>query len=149
MATSLARTRLSPALFANGNHVPRFSLRLLFLLTIITAATVAYLTRPSPQERIQLVLSSSMSDAEKLRHISKYFKLGDQETSVHEQIGQPCGLSGGVVQHDCFYGECNLILSYRWDGTLFEIGYHDYSNGSMSPDFRLLDAWPLDPKESK
>jgi hypothetical protein len=128
--------------------VQRFSLRLLFLLTAVSAVAVAYATRPSPQQRIRLILSSNIPDAEKLLHVSKYLKLGDQESVVHKRIGSPSSYLGGSVQHDCVY-DCALALSYRWDGTLFRIGYNDYRNGPMSLDFHELDAWPLDPKEGK
>lgn len=127
----------------------RFSLRLLFLLTIVSAATVAYLTRTSPQERIQRVLVSSVSDVEKRHYLSRYFKLGDHESAVHDQIGLPWYYEGGLVQHVCCYDECGLLLSFRSDGTLFRIEYNIYPSGSSSPDCHLLDAWPLDPAESK
>jgi hypothetical protein len=129
--------------------VRRFSLRLLFLLTLVSAATVAYWTRPSPQERIQRVLVSSMSDVEKRHYLSRYFNLGDHESAVHEQIGLPWCYVGGSVQYDCCYDECGLVLSFRSDGTLFRIEYNIYPHGSSSPDCHLLDAWPLDPAESK
>lgn len=127
----------------------RFSLRLLFFLTIVSAATVAYLTRRSPQVRIQRVLVSSMSEVEKRGYLSRYFKLGDNESAVHNQIGLPSSYSGGLVQHCFCYDECGLLLSFRSDGTLFRIEYNIYPNGSWSPDCHLLDAWPLDPAERK
>ena len=128
--------------------VQRFSLRLLFLLITVAAVAFAYATRLSPQQRIRIILSSNIPDAEKLLRVSKYVKLGDQESVVNERIGSPSSYLGGSVQHDCVY-DCALVLSYRWDGTLFRIGYNDHRNGPMSLDFHELDAWPLIPEEIK
>ncbi|MBN8599850.1 MAG: hypothetical protein J0M26_02280 [Planctomycetes bacterium] len=125
--------------------VQRFSLRLLLLLTAISAVALAYATSPSPQQRIRFILSSSIPDAEKLLFVSKYLKLGDQESVINERIGPPSSYLGGSVQHDCVYADYTLVLSYRSDGTLFRIGYIADHNGPMPPVFRELDALPLEP----
>ena len=52
--------------------------------------------------------------------------LGVHETEVFRILrSNPSELLGGTVQHDCLFPGCDLVLSFRWDGTLYRIGYNE------------------------
>lgn len=126
----------------------RISIKQLFLLTLITACVVAWFATPTAEQRIRKILSSPLSDTEKLSQLEEFFELGDSERDIDKRIGRSHTAVGGSVQHDSFY-DCGLVLTYRSNGTLFRIGYNERPNGSSTLVYHELCAWPLFPEDSE
>lgn len=128
----------------------RYTLKAVFLLTLMAAIFVAYLFRPTPLQKIQRILTSDITDVQKLDYLTQFLKLGDVESEVMKQLrAGPCGINGGSVQHDYFFVGSDLILSFRWDGTLFRIGYNERTDDSRDPVFHQLASAPLILEEAK